>query len=80
GGYPVLEPRKVQRIVERVKEAAEKIARQGVLPVILCSPGVRLPLRRLTERQLPHLAVLSLNEIWPDVEVEAVGTVVWDED
>jgi flagellar biosynthesis protein FlhA len=80
GGYPVLEPRKVQRIVERVKEAVEKIARQGMLPVILCSPGARLPLRRLTERQFPHLAVLSLNEIWPDVEVEAVGTVMWDED
>lgn len=80
GGYPVLEPRKAQRIVERVKEAVEKIARQGMLPVILCSPGTRLPLRRLTERQFPHLAVLSLNEIWPDVEVEAVGTVMWDED
>lgn len=80
GGYPMLEPRKVQRIVERVKGAVEKVARQGMLPVILCSPGARLPLRRLTERQFPHLAVLSLNEVWPDVEVEAVGTVMWDED
>ena len=80
GGYPVLEPRKAQRVVERVKEAVEKIARQGMLPVIICAPGARLPLRRLTERQFPHVAVLSLNEVWPEVEVEAVGTVMWDED
>lgn len=80
GGYPAIEPRKAQRIIDKVKEAAEKVARQGMLPVILCSPGVRLPLRRLTERQFPQLAILSLNEVWPEVEVEAVGTVMWDED
>ncbi|MEW6572627.1 MAG: flagellar biosynthesis protein FlhA [Bacillota bacterium] len=80
GGLPVLEPRKIQRLLERVREAMERMAHQGMLPVILCSPGARLPLRRLTERQFPQLAVLSLNEIAPDVEVEAVGTVVWDED
>lgn len=79
-GFPVLEPRKIQRVMERVKEATERMARQGMLPVILCSPGARLPLRRLTERQFPQLVVLSLNEISPEVEVEAVGTVVWDED
>ncbi|MEW6771525.1 MAG: flagellar biosynthesis protein FlhA [Bacillota bacterium] len=80
GGIPVLEPRKAQRVMERVKEAMERAARQGVLPVVLCSPGARLPLRRLVERQFPQLAVLSLNEIAADVEVEAIGTVIWDED
>lgn len=80
GGFPVLEPRKIQRVMERVKEATERMARQGMLPVILCSPGARLPLRRFTERQFPQLVVLSLNEISPEVEVETVGTVVWDED
>lgn len=80
GGIPVLEPRKAQRVMERVKEAMERAARQGVLPVVLCSPGARLPLRRLVERQFPQLAVLSLNEIAADIEVEAIGTVIWDED
>ncbi|MEW6447620.1 MAG: flagellar biosynthesis protein FlhA [Bacillota bacterium] len=80
GGFPVLEPRKTQRLLERVREAVERMARQGMFPVILCSPGARLPLRRLTERQFSQLAVLSLNEISPDVTVEAIGTVVWDED
>lgn len=80
GGFLGLEPRKAQRILERVKEASERAARQGVLPVILCSPGARLPLRQLTEKQFPQLAVLSFNEVSPDVEIEAVGTVIWDED
>ncbi|MDI6631593.1 MAG: flagellar biosynthesis protein FlhA [Thermoanaerobacteraceae bacterium] len=80
GSIPVLEPRKAQRVMERVKEAMERAARRGVLPVVLCSPGARLPLRRLIERQFPQLAVLSLNEIAADIEVEAIGTVIWDED
>ena len=80
GSFPALEPRKAQRVLERVKEAMERAARQGVLPVILCAPGARLPLRRLVEKQFPQLAVLSLNEVSPGVEVEAIGTVMWDED
>jgi flagellar biosynthesis protein FlhA len=80
GGIPILEPRKAQRVMERVKEAMERAARQGVLPVVLCAPGARLPLRRLIERQFPQLAVLSLSEIAADIEVEAIGTVIWDED
>lgn len=80
GSIPVLEPRKAQRVMERVKEAMERAARRGVLPVLLCAPGARLPLRRLIERQFPQLAVLSLNEVAADIEVEAIGTVIWDED
>ncbi|MEW6172059.1 MAG: flagellar biosynthesis protein FlhA [Bacillota bacterium] len=80
GGFPALEPRKAQRLLEKVGEVTARVAHQGLLPVVLCSPGARLPLRRLTERKFPQLAVLSFNEISLDIEVEAIGTVTWDED
>ena len=75
GAYPVLEPGLARRVLDRVRAAAENMTLKGLTPVVLCSPRVRLPFRRLVERYLPHLAVLSLNEIAPDVEIEAVGTV-----
>ncbi|MCL6477600.1 MAG: flagellar biosynthesis protein FlhA [Peptococcaceae bacterium] len=76
GNYPVLEPGLARQILDAIAESAEKVSMKGAFPVILCSPRARMPLRRFTERHLHALAVLSLNEIYPSVEVEVVGTVV----
>lgn len=75
GLYPVLDPVMVQGVVERLKNISEKLTVRGLAPVVLCSPRVRLPFRRLIERYFPGLSVLSLGEIAPGIEVEAVGTV-----
>ena len=47
----------------------------GQMPVLLCASPVRLPLKRLSERTLPSLAVLAYNEIAPRTDVRAVGQV-----
>ncbi len=78
GAYPVLEPQMARQTLNKLKEAADKMTLQGLPPVVLCSSRIRLPFRRLTERTLPNLAVLSLNEISADIEIEAVGTVMLD--
>ena len=79
GSYPVLEPQLARQILNKLKELVEKLAMQGLPPVVLCSSRVRLPFKRMTERFWPNLAVLSINEITPNFEVEAVGTVFLDE-
>jgi len=76
GSYPVLEPGLARQLLDAIQATTDKISLKGLSPIILCSPRVRLPLRRFTERHLPGLTILSLNEISPNVEVEAVGTVV----
>lgn len=76
GTYPVLEPSVTRQILDKLSAGVEKVSLRGLTPVLLCSPRVRLPFRRLTERYINNLVVLSLNEIIPGVEVEAVGTVV----
>ena len=43
--------------------------------MILAAPGVRAYFKRLTERVVPRLVVLSYNELDPNTEVEAVGMV-----
>lgn len=75
GAYPVLPPDQARDIVDRLKRLVENLTAKGTPPVLLTSSRVRLPLKRLVGRFLPGLAVLSLNEILPGVEVEAVGTV-----
>lgn len=78
GSYPVLEPQVARQILNKLKESVENLSMRGLPPVVLCSSRARLPFRRLTERFLPNLAVLSLNEIASNIEVEAVGTVMLD--
>jgi flagellar biosynthesis protein FlhA len=70
-----LDPSLAQVLLEATGEAMEEIAAKGYLPVALCSTSVRLAFRRLTERALPNLVVLSYSEIAPGVDVHAEGMV-----
>ena len=80
GNFPVLDPSSAQKIIRQLAAQAEKVAQRGIQPLVLCSPNVRLPLRRLVERALPDLTILSINEIVSDVSVESLGTVSLNED
>ncbi len=75
GIYPVLPPEVSQRIVQSVSSLMEKLRRRGLSPVILTSPRIRMPFRRMVERFMPDLPVLSLHEILPQIEVESVGVL-----
>lgn len=70
-----LDPRQLQDLYQALALALE----EHVLPypIILVSPQIRMALKRLTERAIPRLIVLSYNEISPDIQVNAVGTVKW---
>ena len=43
-----------------------------------CSAKVRRHLQQLSEQVLPRLAVFSYNEIQPEVDIRAAGTVSLD--
>ncbi|HSB73595.1 MAG TPA: flagellar biosynthesis protein FlhA [Candidatus Methylomirabilis sp.] len=74
GRYLALPPRMAQRVIEHLAATLGKGASDSA-PVVLCAPALRPHLRRLTERYLPHLAVLSYNEIGPDVTLKALAMV-----
>ncbi len=79
GTYPVLEPLVAQKILQGISNMVERLRQEGLSPVVLASPRIRLPFRRLVERYLPDLAVLSFQEILPQLEVESVGVLKEDE-
>lgn len=76
GSYINLDPNTRQMLIQKIGQEVERLILKGHNPVIFCAPIVRINLKRLTERQIPHLVVISYNELVPGVEVEALGMVV----
>jgi flagellar biosynthesis protein FlhA len=74
----VVSPDLMQRLMNRVAGQMEQAATTGERPVLLTSTRIRRPLRRLLERSLPALPVLSFAEVAREVEVEAIGQVEVD--
>lgn len=70
-----LPPVAIQRIYNSIISEYRKSAGKDFEPVVLCSPLVRSYFRRIVEKILPNLAVLSYNEILPKIEVRSVGVV-----
>ena len=75
GSYLALEPEKSQKILMTLNKEVNNVGKQGLIPVLLASPVSRLYIKRLTERYLPDLVVLSHNEIPPDVTIKNLGMV-----
>lgn len=79
GSYPAISPELTQHIFDQLEKMEKQFMLMGLPLIILCSSRIRLPFRRLIERFKPHLVVLSISEINPDLEVELKGTLVSDE-
>ncbi len=71
----VLEPQLTQILLEQIGKEADKMQSGGLTPLCICSPNVRLALRRLVEASYPSLVIVSYNEITPDVEIVSTGMV-----
>lgn len=75
GSFINLEPGIINTIINNLSKQVQKLMNLGQQPIILASPIVRLYFKRLVEQSIPGLVVLSYNELDPDVQVQAVGTV-----
>ncbi|MFQ6110710.1 MAG: flagellar biosynthesis protein FlhA [Nitrospinota bacterium] len=75
GSYLALEPQMAELLVERVREVVDKFSISDHYPVLLSPPTLRSHLKRLLEKFIPNLAVLSPGEIAPNVKVISLGTV-----
>jgi flagellar biosynthesis protein FlhA len=61
--------------IKAVRKSAVAVRSRGYQPVILCSEQARFLVKNSTERELPELAVISVQEITPDIIPEAVGII-----
>lgn len=63
------------RIIQSLDQSLKSLIHGGRPPVILTSPQIRGPLRRIIEPHLPQAAVLGFNEIPQGLEVESLALV-----
>jgi flagellar biosynthesis protein FlhA len=77
GTLSALPPDVQRKIVEAITSEVERVtpSMKGQTPVILASPRIRSSIRRMVEPAMPHVGVLSFNEIVRGVQVESLGLV-----
>jgi len=75
-GGLALSPVFIQQVMNGLNTELEKaITHYGHHPVVLCNARLRPGVRKLIERSLPQIGVLSYNEVGPSVKVKATGVV-----
>lgn len=70
-----VEPRLAEQLLRRIAPMAERMMRQGRQPVLLCAGSIRRTLLRLTQRSVPQLSVLSVEEIPRRVALQSFDIV-----
>lgn len=68
-------PSQLQEFITQLRNAYERQAMMGEVPVLLTSPGIRPYVRSVVERFRPTTVVMSQNEIHPKAKIKTVGQV-----
>jgi flagellar biosynthesis protein FlhA len=76
GSFLAMEPGLAQSIVENLSSKLSGLSGVNQQPVVLCSAQVRSHFKRLVDRFIPNLVVLSYNEILNSVKIQSLGMVV----
>jgi flagellar biosynthesis protein FlhA len=75
GWQIAMDPREMQKLVSAVSKFAEQQSLEGNQPILLVHPEVRLVVRRILENSLPHIIVVSYNEVSQGAQLKSVGMV-----
>jgi len=71
----MVDPGLVKQIIPSLNQFVDKLGEEGISPVLLVTPMIRHHVKRMVDRFLPQVHVLSHNEISPQLRVRSVGTV-----
>ena len=75
GSYVSMDPDTMQKILASLGKELQKLTDMGYQPIALTSPTVRVYFRKLVERSVPGIIVLSHAEIEQSVEIQIIGVV-----
>ena len=70
-----MDPKVTQTILASLHDKIEEATSQGEKMVVLCSPVIRRHFKKLTEKFIPNMTVVSHNELSPEVNIRSLGTV-----
>ncbi len=75
GIIAALPPEVAQKVIEETDIVAQEMSIAGYLPLILTSPNIRIAFKRVIAAAVPKAAVISFNELIPNIEIESIKTV-----
>ncbi len=75
GTYPAVDPDTTNKIFASIQSTVESINFNNNIAILLVSPKIRAPFRKLVEMVFPNITVLSLNEVPSDIQIKAQGIV-----
>ncbi|MBE3574858.1 MAG: flagellar biosynthesis protein FlhA [Firmicutes bacterium] len=70
-----ISPDEATQLLQAIGRHAASAAQAGHVPILVCDGRLRPHLKRLSERSLPRLVVLSYSEIAREVQIQSVGMV-----
>jgi flagellar biosynthesis protein FlhA len=73
GAYLAVDPKRFEQLVVAITATCQKLTTPNW--TLLCSSGVRFHLRKLVERFIPNLTVISPNDIPPNLQITSIGVV-----
>ena len=71
----VIDPMIYKKIISELNDTCDKIVSQGLPPILVVSPPLRLPMRRLVDKYITRINLISPNEIGENVKLESLGTI-----
>jgi len=78
GSFLSLDPAVVQQMMNNLAASLEKMSSLNYQPVVMCSAQIRYHFKRLIDRFMPHVVVLSYDEILSKVEIQSLDMLELD--
>jgi flagellar biosynthesis protein FlhA len=75
GTFLMIDPKIGSKIVTAFTQAVERASQKNIIPAILCSPIIRRHLRKLIERSLAYVPVISQAEIPIEIKIEVLEVI-----
>ncbi|HEU0264563.1 MAG TPA: FHIPEP family type III secretion protein, partial [Geobacterales bacterium] len=75
GSYLAIEPSVAQVLLNQIRQGMERFNQSGTSPILIASPTIRRHVKKLTERFMPNLVVLSHSEIPPNIKIQSLGVI-----
>ena len=72
GSFLSLDPSVAQQMMNNLTASLEKMSSLNYQPVVMCSAQIRYHVKRLVDRFMPHVIVLSYDEILSNVEIQSL--------
>ena len=70
-----IEPNLAEQLLGNLQGTSERLAQQGIPPVLVVSPGIRPWLAKMVKNRIPGLVILGYNEIPDEQGIQVVSTI-----